>query len=354
MSTGIIGIGTALPLNAVTQKEAAELANIVCCKTKRQARALQKLYDRTGIATRSAVVFETASVPMFFPTEQFDPHGPGTAHRMQLYSQEAPRLSRAASECALKDAGIDAASITHLVTVSCTGFEAPGFDLQLIDSLSLSRNVLRTHIGFMGCHGLLNGLRVAEAFCRDTKNVTLLCATELCSLHFQFGWNSQSIIANSLFADGAGAAVLADLPERKVEYVGSQSFVVPQSETAMRWQIGDHGFKMSLSAEVPSLIEENLQHFISSWLRTFKLNISDIYGWAVHPGGPRILDAVQSSLQLQPDHLRESRAVLSQCGNMSSPTVLFILKLLLAENNKLPCVALGFGPGLTIEAALFR
>ncbi len=289
-----------------------------------------------------------------------------TAQRMALYEQQAGPLATTACWAALHDAKMDAKAITHLVTVSCTGFVAPGFDLQLFKTLSLNPTVRRTHVGFMGCHGALNALRVGNGYCaEDPDNVVLICATELCSMHFQYGWSKEILVSNALFADGSAAVIMSNNQTNAAQRQGRQildaaiyshaaSYVVPDSEAAMSWRIVDSGFVMSLANNVPSLIQTNLPPFSESWLAKNNLSVRDIRGWAVHPGGPRILDAVSDALQLDQDALSTSRQILSECGNMSSPTVLFILQRLLALGDKLPCVVLGFGPGLTIEAALIR
>jgi predicted naringenin-chalcone synthase len=229
----------------------------------------------------------------------------------------------------------------------------------------------------MGCHGALNALRVADAYCRaDASATVLVCAAELCSVHMQYEWSAQRLVANALFADGAAAAVVrasagsvaaasvssgiassASIFSKasgacRPQYLSSQSVVIASSTEAMSWEISDNGFVMTLSAEVPDLIEQHLPAFLENWLAQSGLSIRDIKSWAVHPGGPRILQAVQDSLQLDAAMLSVSREVLAEHGNMSSPTVLFILRRLLQQDDKFPCVMLGFGPGLTVEAAL--
>jgi predicted naringenin-chalcone synthase len=286
---------------------------------------------------------------------------------MGRYNAEIAPLAAAACLSALSLADIDPSEITHLVTASCTGFAAPGFDLALINSIPLRSSTERTHIGFMGCHGALNALRVADAFCRaDPQATVLVCAAELCSVHMQYEWSAQRLVANALFADGAAAVVVrglggADLSPVDPQvtssihgprYLSSQSVVVDSSSEAMSWEIGDNGFVMTLAAEVPALIEKHLPAFIEKWLARSSLSVGDIKSWAVHPGGPRILQAVQDCLKLDNEMLVASRTILAEQGNMSSPTVLFILQSLLAQSDKLPCVMLGFGPGLTVEAAL--
>ena len=189
--------------------------------------------------------------------------------------------------------------------------------------------------------------------------LVLLAAVELCSLHFHYGSDPEAIVANALFADGAGAAVLGATDRDggrdagDLRLLGTGSFVFPDSKDAMSWKIGDHGFEMTLSRNVPALISRHLRPWIESWLDRQDLSMAKVASWAVHPGGPRILEAVEDALELAPHVLDVSRMVFERYGNMSSPTVLFILDRLMARRAPRPCVALGFGPGLAVEAALF-
>ena len=274
---------------------------------------------------------------------------------MSRYTAEAPPLAARAAAAALADARLRPDAITHLVTASCTGFAAPGFDIQLIQSLNLSPSVARTHLGFMGCHAALNALRIAAAFVQaDPQARALVCAVELCSLHFAYSSDPQQIVANSLFADGAAAAVVGGSTAEPAPWqiLASTSWVLPDTLDVMTWTVGDAGFRMTLSPRLPSLICEHLPRLLPPWLNSQGLSISDIRGWAVHPGGPRVLDAVAETLHLPPDALSSSCAVLAQHGNMSSPTVLFILRELQRAALPGPTLVLAFGPGLTIEAAL--
>jgi|AGTN01.2.fsa_nt_gi Predicted naringenin-chalcone synthase len=355
--TQINGLGTALPKNSFSQEECLNHALKFSAFAKREEQVLRRLYSRTDIDQRGSCIAERvdelAVASFFHEPESASDRGPGTADRMRRYNQFAKQLSLASSMNALKNARTNAQDITHLVTVSCTGFGAPGFDINLARELNLSNNIFRTHVGFMGCHGTLNALRVAQGFlAAQPQAKVLLCSTEICSVHFQYGKNTWDVVSNSLFADGSAALVLSN-SEGRCSYQDSRSSIVPNTEDAMTWNIGDHGFTMSLSPNVPSLIEEYLPLALKDWLATHDLLIEEIASWAVHPGGPRVLDAVQRSLALDSDAMNASRNVLSRYGNMSSPTVLFILDKLLKSENPLPCVALAFGPGLTLEAALF-
>ncbi len=273
---------------------------------------------------------------------------------MQHYAQSAPPLALTAAKNALDRSGLSPAELTHLVTVSCTGFLAPGVDIALIRSLGLGATVQRTHVGYMGCHGALNGLRVARALAdSDPGARVLLCAVELCSIHYHYGWDPQKMIANAIFGDGAAAVV--SVPGAEAWHVAaSGSCLIPNSTDAMTWAIGDHGFEMTLSKRVPGLIAAHLQPWLKSWLGGQGLSPEDVASWAVHPGGPRILSAVEETLRLPASALAASREVFAEFGNMSSPTVLFILDRLRREDAPRPCVALGFGPGLMAEALLLR
>jgi predicted naringenin-chalcone synthase len=276
---------------------------------------------------------------------------------MERYAAEAGPLAVSAARSALDDAAIAPARVTHLITVSCTGFYAPGFDAALIRELDLSREVARTHVGFMGCHGVFNGLKVARGFVgADPSAVPLVCAVELCSLHHQYGWDSDKIVANALFADGAGAVVgvSGGTPAGANAYrlLASGSTLIDDSEDTMSWRLGNHGFLMTLSPTVPDLIGQHLRGWLEDWLARQRINLNAVASWAVHPGGPRILSAVGETLGLDPSQLHDSQRVLAELGNMSSPTILFILDRLRRAGASRPCVALAFGPGLAVEAAL--
>jgi predicted naringenin-chalcone synthase len=368
MTFAILGLGTATPPTVIDQGEALRVARSLCCRTEEQATWLPTMYGNTGIATRH-LAFSPALVrdvlegtrhsgSVFLPTGEPDDRGPTTAERMRHYAELAPPLAVRASRDALTRSGLPARDITHLVTVSCTGFFAPGVDRALITALGLSPTVERTHVGYMGCHGALNGLRVARAYtAADPGARVLLCAVELCSLHYHYGWDPQKVIANALFADGAAAVVgssPASAPPGAWRAAAGGSCLVPDSAGAMTWTVSDHGFEMSLSKHVPGLIARHLRPWLERWLADHDIALSAVGSWAVHPGGPRILDAVEEGLGLPRPATAASRQVFAEYGNMSSPTVLFILDRLRATGAPRPCVALAFGPGLTAEAALFR
>ncbi len=379
MRPAIIGIGLAVPPGTLGQGEALQLAEQCCAGTAEQADRLKRLFQRSGVRTRQFVVARDpraqsppgpsqaeASRPMqllesvvpFFPPRLHDEdRGPTTAERLEVYDRWAGLLAHRAAAAAIERARCDPSDITHLLTVSCTGMRAPGVDIALIESLALPRAVRRAHVGFMGCHAAINALRLASDACRaEPGAVVLIACVELCSLHFPYRGEGDCLLANALFADGAGAAVVTARDSKprpfSLELRDFASVVLPDSQQCMSWSIGDHGFEMRLSLDVPGRIRETVRPWMEQWLARRSLAISDVASWAVHPGGPRILDAFAQALQLDRLALDASRAALSRFGNMSSPTVLFILDELLRREAPRPIVAIAFGPGLTIEAAI--
>ncbi|MCS6866237.1 MAG: type III polyketide synthase [Gemmataceae bacterium] len=368
MSFVIDGLGTAHPPDAVTSAEGLALARVLAGPDVRTSAWLGPIYANSGVQQRFQVVGGAAKQDIlagttfsgspFLPTPANDGVGPTTAQRMRLYEQHAAPLAVQAVAAALREARVSPDALTHLVTVSCTGFAAPGMDYAIITQLGLKPTVARTHVGFMGCHGALNGLRVAHAFASANPQArVVVCAVELCSLHYYYGNAADKLIANALFADGAAAVVgQADpspSPAATWRLRASGSCVIPDSHADMGWTIGDHGFEMTLSRRVPGLIAKHLRPWLDEWLRDFGFSLHDVKSWCLHPGGPKILAAVEETLGLSPDQVAPSREVFAAYGNMSSPTVLFILQRLRATQAPRPCVALGFGPGLVAEAALF-
>ena len=353
------GIGTAVPTQQLSQAEAVEVAHRINAESPEQVRLMSRIYQKTKVLTRGSVLLENDGVDGT-TTDRLSFYGsesPGTAQRMQVFDDHAGRLALEAAAKALSDGDISSAAITHLVTVSCTGFQSPGVDLFLIEQLELAPSVQRTHIGFMGCHGAMNGLRVAHAFAEmDPNAVVLLCAVELCSLHMAYGWHPEKVVANALFADGAAAVVASANPppaHQSLVLQRSGSMVIPDSADLMHWNIGDHGFAMGLSPRVPETVGAALLPWLRDWLADQAIDLAAVTSWAIHPGGPRILSTCADVLSLGPNLLLDSRAVLQEHGNMSSATILFILERLRRRSMTGPCLALAFGPGLSSEVALF-
>lgn len=355
----IVGIGTAVPAATFRQEVAIPLAMARCCSNEGERTWLQRIYRGCGVQRRGSVLLahddDAASIEAFYPPRRSERDaGPSTLERLVRYEQEAGELATRASAAALRDAAVHPSCVTHVVVVSCTGLFSPGLDAELIQRLGLARDVGRVTIGFMGCHGAFNGLRAAAALAHGAPDARiLLCCVELCSLHFAYGFDRQRVVANALFADGAAAAILAPASESGLHVHDTASLLTPDSADAMSWRIGNHGFEMGLTLEVPRRIRASLREWLEPWLLSRDLGVGDVAHWAIHPGGPEIIQATIDALGIGAEAGKVSRAILAEHGNMSSPTVLFILQRMRARRTSGPIVALGFGPGLMFEAALF-
>ena len=319
---------------------------------------LARLHDRSGIEHRNCAILDAdGGVPLYGVGPEGgedEPRVPGTAARMIAYEEHARRLAVEAATGAIESDRGRAHEITHLVTASCTGFDAPGVDRSIIEAVGLPADVRRTHVGFMGCHAAVNALAVARAFAaEDPRHRVLVVCVEISSVHFHRDQRLDRLISNTLFADGAAATVVA-LGDTGPEVATTAATIIPDTIDVMGWRIGDHGFEMTLGAEVPEHLRANLPTWIERTLASHDLSIDAIGGWAIHPGGPRVIDAVVESLNLPEDAGATSRSVLREHGNMSSVTLLFILDRLARAAVPRPWVGLAFGPGLAGEFLLIR
>lgn len=328
-------------------------------------RLIHAIYNRSGIETRHSVLgdFTEQNEPVLYRSDtEGKVISPGTAQRNAVYAHASRELAVKAAQQALEGAeGFSAKDVTHIVFASCTGFANPGPDFHIIRELGLRGDVQRYTLGFMGCYAAFPALRMAAQFCEaNTDAVVLVLCLELCTLHMQIDDKPDNILANSLFADGAAAAIVSsrEPAKKRPAYAlrGFTSALLPAGETEMAWDIGNEGFNIVLSSYVPEIIGANVRHLANDLLQRHDLKLEDIQEWAVHPGGRSILDKVEQSLRLPPDALASSRSVLADYGNMSSATVLFVLKDLLenAETDRAMTMAMAFGPGLTVETAVLE
>ena len=329
------------------------------------ARAGRQLFRKSGIERRHSVIadfVDPTSSELFQRDEAGRPNEPGTEARNRCFIRHANRLVVEAARGALAgNHGIAAADITHVVTVSCTGFYNPGPDLQLVTQLGLRDSVERYHLGFMGCYAAFPALRMAAQFCAARPDaVVLVVCVELCSLHMHPTADKDSLLANALFADGVGAALVSarkPVAGRAVFALDNfLSALAPEGGRDMAWDIGDDGFNIVLSSYVPDILAANIRPIVENLLARGTLSPAAIDLWAVHPGGRAILDRIEEALALRPEQTRASRETLRDYGNMSSATVLFVLKRLLDDPERTPariCV-MAFGPGLTVETGILR
>jgi predicted naringenin-chalcone synthase len=276
---------------------------------------------------------------------------PDTAARMRLFEQFSPDLAEAAVE--RLELGGDREHITHLLITCCTGFSAPGLDFVVMERCKLPSSVERTMIGFMGCYAAINALKLARHIVRsEPKSRVLVLNLELCTLHLQETANLEQVLSFLLFSDGCAAALVTAEPTG-ISLDSFRAVLVPGTSDMITWNIGDFGFDMVLSGQVPSTIQSALRGSAGEILAGAKP--SDIDLWAVHPGGRTVLDAVERAFELAPSALAPSREVLRSYGNMSSATVMFVIEKMLASAQRgLSGCAMAFGPGLTAETMLFR
>jgi predicted naringenin-chalcone synthase len=370
MSAIIQNIATAVPRFCYTQDFARDRMKqwVADPKAKRLVRAI---YNRSGIDTRHSVsgdFQEEAEGTLFGFDEAGTMVSPSTQQRNDVYAENAKTLAVDVARKLLDDSlEYQPQDITHLVFASCTGFCNPGPDLHVIRELGLSETVERYTLGFMGCYAAFPALRMAKQFCEaDAKAVVMVICLELCSLHMQIDERVDSLVANSLFADGAAAALVTadgiksdqelakDGPVYRLDDFSSA--LIPSGEADMAWDIGDHGFNIVLSSYVPEVIAGNVVQLMERALANCDCQLSDVSEWALHPGGRAIIDKIAGSLDLPDSATNASREVLRQYGNMSSATILFVLKTMLdnkpAGDGK--TLAIAFGPGLTVETSVMQ
>jgi len=342
-------IGTAVPPNESQQLFLDSLSSWIA--EPAVADKLRIIAKRSGIARRHTVLDHVIGAPgsgMFYEIGNF----PGTAKRMEIYRREAPGLAVRAVR-ALEARGVELATVTHLVITSCTGFYAPGLDVDLIRLLELPRGVHRTIVGFMGCYAGITGLRNANDIVRADPDARVLVVNlELCSLHLQQDAPIDRLVAALLFSDGCAASLVSAKPTgfRLDSFTSHLSL---EDADKMQWLVEDQGFAMKLDADIPDRIRD----YLSRDTETFAHAVGDPRAlWAIHPGGRAILDAVRGAFSLSPEQIAPARRVLANYGNMSSASVMFVFEELLRHtprNESRPGAAVAFGPGLTIKALEF-
>jgi len=373
----MLTIATAVPDTQMHQPGAAQMFAEQPAMTRLGSRLVRSAFAGSGVATRRTVLPElgvaasldrdeanvdAASGPFVDP-ESGHLLSPGTQTRNQLYTEHAQRLFVRAARTAIAQAAPTVApeDITHVITVSCTGFFAPGPDVRVVKDLGLPADVSRMHLGFMGCNAAFPALRAAYTAClADPNAVVLVVCVELCTLHLHVRNDPDTIMGNALFGDGAAATVITareatgSAVEPALELLDFETTLAPVGEEELAWSVGDQGFELILGTYVPRIIDDHVTDALNPLLNRAELNPSDIPLWAVHPGGRGILDKVQSRLALTEEQMEPSRAVLADAGNMSSVTILFVLDRIRRSKTTGLLGAMAFGPGLSIESALLR
>lgn len=368
MTSCISAIGTANPGYRTSQNDIYRYMVDAFNLDKNNASRLKLIYDNSGIDYRFSVLPDFAAKSnnehVLFNTSSKMAPVPRTSERMGLYQKEAAGIASDAARNCLKHFVSDMTSrITHLITVSCTGMYAPGIDINLVEILGLNHEVERTCINFMGCYGALNALKTADYICRAQEDAkVLIVCIELCTLHFQKENTLDNWIANSLFSDGAAAALIESSSNR----IGTgaclhidtfYSEFIPSAKNEMGWYIGDKGFEMRLTSKVSKLILKHIQPVAAKLLKKADLSAGEIDRYAVHPGGRKILEAAETALGFLRESNKYSYDVLRDYGNMSSASILFVLDKILKEDKVTEgknILGFAFGPGLTVESIILK
>lgn len=364
MKSHITAIGTANPGERIPQLDIANFMKRVHQMNNGETERLYALYRASGIRYRYSVIEDYAMKNgqfNFYPNSVDLEPFPSIGKRMEVYRKNALALGlKAIHNCLNQTPDLDPLKITHLITVSCTGFYAPGLDIELIKHLGLKSTVQRTAINYMGCYAAFNAIKIADAICtsQPSAKIMILCI-ELCSIHFQKGNAGDTILANALFGDGAAAALIESQPRTKsLLPIRFYCDVMTEYQKDMTWQVGDLGFEMKLSSYIPEIIRTGIKDLTEGLLDNLDLQIDQIDYFAIHPGGKRILEVIEQELGLPREKNRFSYQVLKEYGNMSSPTVLFVLKAiwddLTHEDQDKSILSFAFGPGLTLESMLLK
>ncbi len=357
----ITSIGTAVPSQKLSQGEIADFMVNLLDLSFHEVRRLKALYRNTGIHYRHSVLADYGRERddfTFFPRTPADPF-PTVGRRMDLYREYATPLATRAAEACLAGSRVNPGEITHLITVSCTGMYAPGPDIELMTTLGIQSTTERLAINFMGCYGAFNGMKAAAAIVKaDPAAKVLMVCVELCSLHFQNRKADDFLLSNALFSDGAAAIILEAEPvPGALQLLDFSSDVFAEGRDEMGWYIQDAGFEMRLTTRVPDILMTGIPSLFQKILAKNNYTRADVSRYAFHPGGRRILEVLEKALDLEPAHNSLAYRVLSEFGNMSSCTILFVLeKLVRAETAPGDSLIFSgaFGPGLTAETALLK
>lgn len=356
----IVSIATGVPGNKHRQADIFSFADAIYSKTMEDSRKLKFLYGHSGIDTRYSVIpdygLPSGERKFYAQSEDLEPF-PDLENRMKWFAEHATPLSvNTITDCI--DGKISSQDITHLITVTCTGLSAPGLDLEIMEAMNLPANIFRTSVNFMGCYAAVHALKLADAICKNevNANVIIVC-TELCTLHFQKEISADNITSTLLFADGC-AATLVQHNDSNLTGLVLENFysdVAFKGKKDMSWQLSSKGFLMTLTGYVPDLVKEDFDSLVNKSLNNAGMVKEDINYWCIHPGGKKILEAIQKSTGLCCEKLKYSYDVLRDFGNMSSPTILFVLQKMMQElqqttvEKKQHIFGAAFGPGLTME-----
>lgn len=348
----IQGIGVAVPGQSISQSE-TESVFAPAISNPRTADLFRRVARLTGIQRRYLAALDYVGDGIATPLYQsstVQPCGPGMGDRTAVFLEAAFPLVKESLSAFTHE---QLARVDTLVTVTCTHAASPGLEQPVFGCTPVPHSAQRWNLGFMGCSAGLAALRLVRHADASSARQSLLLACELSSLHFQYTQKLDQLTANLLFADGC-AGVLLSSKRSRVRVVDCACHTLPAAANQMVWFAGDHGLQLTLSNELPDTLALHIGPAIQSFLARSQKSLDQIDHWVVHPGGPQILDSMEKTMNLPSDALRWSRDVLRRYGNMSSPTVFFILRELIQAHQAGVVLMAAFGPGLTIEFALLE
>jgi len=357
----VLSLGKAVPKHANSQSDLATwMLNHEGIEDPKTAKFIRQLYQLTNINKRHSVLpdFTASLEPTLFVPNAPEPD---VAARMDAYYEYVMPLALEASHKAISQAhqnhDIQKQDITHIISVSCTGLQAPGIDILLLEQLVLNPHTARTSVNFMGCYAALHALKQAWYISRaEPDAVVLIVCVELCTLHYRKGTEREILASQALFADGAAAAIVSQRTKSgspALKMIDFGSALITAGKEAMSWKIDALGFLMHLDSSIPSFLLAQLKEELGNFSNKNQISLSDC-SHAVHPGGKKILEAYSNSLALESHELTASYEILQNYGNMSSPTILFVLEQIWNSASQKPILTSAFGPGLTVEMALFQ
>jgi len=359
----IISIGTAVPEYSTGQNDILNFMHDAY-HDDTASRKLNILFHHSGINTRHSVIPDFNNNDQEHILFNANQSTPDVEKRLNVFKEHAVSLAIQAIENSMKKLNTTVAEFepTHLITVTCTGLYAPGIDTEIIEQLNLPVDIFHTSINFMGCNAAFHALKIGDMISKTDVNAkVLIVCVELCTLHFQPKDNNDNLLSNTIFGDGAAAVVIvSDSAAKRHRHDGMGingffSLLLSKGKELMAWNITPVNFEMVLDAQIPDLIGEEVNDIIIRAGKKLNFTAENINKWAIHPGGKKILDSVKKNLDLSDSDMQYSYKVLADHGNMSSPTILFVLneimqaKLISGET----IFSIGFGPGLSIETAVF-
>lgn len=359
-SSRIVSIGTAVPDYLTSQNAILNFMHKEYQDTT-ASRKLNILFHQSAIESRHSVVpdFSDTDERSLFPlTHEL----PNVSDRMDVYRKQSLPLAVKAVDAAFKNlhSSVESFGITHLITVTCTGIYAPGLDIELFQELNLPQDTFRTALNFLGCNAVFPALKIADSIVKSHTNAkVLIVSVELCTLHFRPKNDSDNLLSNTIFGDGAAALVMiseAAAEDRHLEGFTLNGFLpvlLKKGKDLMGWNITSVNFEMILDSGVAEFLGQELEVLMAEVAEKLEMTPPMIHHWAVHPGGKKILDTIQRGLHLENNELKHSYEVLRNFGNMSSTTILFVLNELFKSRPKSgeTIFAMGFGPGISIETA---